>query len=189
VDTILSKEILVNRTLCRMLGVLTFIVLTSLGAFVRLPLPFTPVPITLQTLFVLLSGAFLGSRLGVTAQLSYMLLGIAGIPLFTASGGGLFYLFGPTGGYLFGFVLASFLLGRLAGQSKNSFSTLGLFCLADLVILSCGTLWLKFIFGFSIGKAFLLGFLPFVPGDMLKACFGSALYTKLRVRSQEIFKI
>ena len=77
-EAILRKEILVNKTISRIIGLLTFIILTSLGAFVRLPLPFTPVPITLQTFFVLLSGAFLGSRLGISAQLGYILLGIFG---------------------------------------------------------------------------------------------------------------
>ena len=75
-EALLKREIILNKTLCRAMGVLTFVILTSLGAFVRIPLPFSPVPITLQTFFVLLSAALLGSNLGTISQLSYLLLGI-----------------------------------------------------------------------------------------------------------------
>ena len=88
-EALLKREVILNKTLCRVMGVLTFVILTSLGAFVRIPLPFTPVPLTLQTFFILLCGAFLGSKLGVTAQLSYMFLGVLGLPIFTGAGSGL----------------------------------------------------------------------------------------------------
>lgn len=187
VEAILKKEIIVNKTLCRILGVLAFIILTSLGAFVRIPLPFTPVPITLQTLFVLLSGAFLGSNLGAFTQLSYILAGIWGLPIFTGVGSGLFYLFGPTGGYLFGFILASLFIGRFIKSSKNLVSTFGLFCLADLILLSCGVIWLKFLFGYSLMKLLFIGFLPFIPGDLLKILVATGLYNRLESRLKEVF--
>ena len=95
-EAVLKKEVILDKTLCRVMGVLTFVILTSLGAFVRIPLPFSPVPITLQTFFVLLSGALLGSNLGTISQLSYLLLGASGLPVFTGAGSGLFYLLGPT---------------------------------------------------------------------------------------------
>lgn len=187
-EAILRKEVIVNRTLCRIIGVAVFVALMGLGAFVRLPLPFTPVPITLQTFFVLLSGAFLGSNLGVITQLCYILLGVSGLPIFTAAGSGLFYLFGPTAGYLSGFILASFLVGKLIRRSKNSFiSTFGLFCLADLILLLCGIIWLKLILGYSLAKLLFIGFIPFIPGDLLKALAASVLYLKLKPRLKEIF--
>lgn len=176
-----------NKAACRIIGISAFVIMTGLGAFVRIPLPFSPVPLTLQTFFVLLSGAVLGSKLGLTAQLSYMLLGVSGVPLFTASGSGLLYLAGPTAGYLFGFMPASFLVGRFIRYSKNFFSLFALFCLADLIILACGMLWLKFLFGYGIDKAFLLGFFPFIPGDMLKALAAAAFYSRLKSRLKEIF--
>lgn len=187
-EAILSKEIITNRTLCRATGVAVFIILTSLGAFVRIPLPFTPVPITLQTFFVLLSGAFLGSSLGGITQLSYVFLGVFGLPIFTGAGSGLFYCLGPTGGYLAGFILAALFLGRFIkyGQNRLLF-TLGIFFLADLILLACGTIWLKFLFGYPLKKLLFIGFIPFLFGDLLKAFFAACLYLKLKPRLRQIF--
>lgn len=187
-EAILKKEIIENKIACRIIGVSVFVILTSLSAFVRIPLPFTPVPITLQTFFVLLSGAFLGSNLGAITQLSYIFLGISGLSIFTGAGSGLFYLFGPTGGYLFGFVIASLFLGRFIKYSKdNLFSIFGLFVLSDLIILFCGIIWLKFLLRYNLTKLLFIGFIPFVPGDLLKAWAASILYLKLKSRLKEIF--
>lgn len=186
-ELILKKEIIVNKTLCRFLGVCVFLILTSLGAFVRIPLPFTPVPITLQTLFVLLCGAFLGNNLGAFVQLSYIFLGVSGLNIFTGAGSGLLYLLGPTGGYLLGFILASFLIGRFIKSSNSLFFTFGLFCLGDAVLLFCGTLWLKFLLGYNLAKALFMGFLPFIPGDLLKIAAATAIYSRLKLRLKEIF--
>jgi len=187
-DIALKKEIILDKTLSRILGVIVFVILTSLGAFVRIPLPFTPVPITLQTLFVLLSASFLGGNLGSITQLSYIFLGVGGLPIFTGAGSGLTYLAGPTAGYLFGFVLASFFAGNLIKHAKNNlFLILAIVFAADLMILFCGTLWLKFIFGYPVTKLFLMGFLPFIPGDLLKAIVVTSLYLKFKSRLQEIF--
>jgi len=186
-ELILKKEIIVNKTLCRVFGVLAFIILTSLGGFVRIPLPFTPVPITLQTLFVLLGGAFLGSSLGAFVQLSYIILGISGLPIFSGAGSGLIYLAGPTSGYLFGFILASFFIGRFIKSSNNLLFTFGLFCLADLLILSCGVIWLKLFLGYSFTKLLLIGFLPFLPGDLFKILVAIGLYCRLKTRLGEVF--
>ena len=187
-EAILKKEIIVNKTICRTIGALVFVILTTLGAFVRIPLPFSPVPITLQTFFVLLSGAFLGSNLGVLSQLSYILLGLSGLPIFSGAGSGILYIFGPTAGYLFGFVLAALFVGKYIKYSNdNSFYAFCLLCLGDLIILSCGILWLKILFGYSLTKLLFIGFIPFIPGDLLKALIASALYLKLKSRLKEIF--
>jgi biotin transport system substrate-specific component len=187
-EAILKKEMLLNKTWCRVFGISAFVVLTALGAFVRIPLPFTPVPITLQTFFVLLSGAFLGSELGAVTQLSYILLGITGLPIFSGAGSGMVYLFGPTGGYIFGFILAAFFVGRMIKHGQNNlfyfFATL---FIGDLIILSCGTLWLKFIFGYPLKRLLFIGFLPFLPGDLLKIFFAAIIYLKLRCRLKEVF--
>jgi len=183
---ILRKEIIKDKTLCRILGVISFTILTSFGAFVRIPLPFTPVPITLQTFFVLLSGAILG-ELGVISQLGYIILGVCGLPVFTNAGSGILYLFGPTGGYLFGFLLASYFLGKTISKGKSFFFMFILMCIADLIILSFGVTWLKILFGYSINKTLLIGFLPFIPGDLLKIILASSLFLKIRPRIREIF--
>jgi len=186
-ETILKKEIIVNKALCRTIGVSLFVMLTALGAFVRIPLPFTPVPITLQTFFVLLSGAFLGS-LGALSQIIYVLLGVSGLTVFTGAGSGLPYLLGPTGGYLVGFILASFCVGRLIKHGKqNLFSAFIILCVADFILLSCGVIWLKLIFGYSFRKLLFMGFMPFVAGDLFKALFAASLYIRLESRIKELF--
>jgi len=174
--------------MCRVLGVFTFIILTSLGAFVRIPLPFTPVPITLQTLFVLLSGVCLGSSLGGVAQISYIFLGILGFPTFTGTGSGLPYFLGPTGGYLFGFVLSSFFVGNFIRYAKNNlFLNFVIICIGDLILLFCGVIWLKFILGYSFIRLLVIGLIPFIPGDILKASVVTFIYSKLKSRLEEVF--
>jgi len=182
-EAILQKEIVVNKPLCRIIAVFTFVVFTSLGAFVRIPLPFTPVPLTLQTFFVLLSGAFLGSGLGALTQLSYVLLGVYGLPIFTGAGSGLIYLLGPTGGYLFGFVLASLFAGRMLRYAKGSLlCVFAIFSIADFLLLACGTIWLKILLSQPFSRALSLGFIPFIPGDLLKAGAASFIYLKMSSR-------
>ncbi len=182
-EAILNREIISNKALCRLFCVLTFVILTAFGAFVRIPLPFTPVPITLQTLFVLLSGALLGSNLGVFTQLSYISVGLVGMPIFTGAGSGLSYLLGPTGGYLFGFMVAALWLGKFIKYSKdNLFLAFIILCAGDLILLSCGVLWLKFIFGYSLSKLLFIGIMPFIPGDLVKAFIAAVIYLKLKDR-------
>jgi biotin transport system substrate-specific component len=186
-EAVLRKEIVVNKAACRMIGIIAFIILTSLGAFVRIPLPFTPVPVTLQTFFVLLSGLFLGN-LGAVSQVSYILLGAAGMPIFSGAGNGLFYLCGPTAGYMLGFVLAALFISRFKEYAKDNFFLLfAVLCIADLILLSCGVIWLKVVFGFHLKKLLLIGFMPFLPGDLAKAAFAAAIYLKLKPRLKEVF--
>ena len=139
-QSILKKELVINKNLSRTIGVFIFVILTSLGAFVRIPLWFTPVPLTLQTFFVLLSGAILGANLGALSQIVYIILGASGISIFANAGSGLIYLSGPTGGYILGFVFASFLIGRLIRLYPRAgmFLIFLLMFLADIVILLSG---------------------------------------------------
>ena len=188
-EAILTREVVSGKTLCRALGVCVFIILTALGAFVRIPLPWTPVPLTLQTFFVLLSGACLGAGLGVSSQMGYIFLGLAGIPIFSGAGSGLFYVLGPTGGYLIGFVLASYLVGSCIKRVGDSFSEVFLAVfLADLALLACGVIWLKFVLGQSLTRLLLIGFLPFIPGDLLKAYAVTSIYFKLKPRLKNAFQ-
>ena len=187
-EAVLKREIILNKTLCRVMGVLTFVILTSLGAFVRIPLPFSPVPITLQTFFVLLSAALLGSNLGTISQLSYLLLGVLGLPIFSGAGSGLLYLFGPTGGYILGFVLAAFFVGKFIKYGQNNlFSIFALLCLGDFILLSCGVIWLKLILGYNLAKLLFIGFIPFLPGDLVKASVAAIIYLRLKPRLKDIF--
>jgi len=181
-----KRELISDKRLCRLLAVGVFVLLTALSAFVRVPLPFTPVPLSLQTFFVLLSGALLGRKLGVFAQAAYMFLGLTGQQVFTGAGSGSLYLLGPTGGYIVGFVLASFFAGGLLIKEKPSAFTVFIKLLtADFIILFSGMLWLKISLACSLSKAFLLGFLPFVLGDILKVALAAVVYNKTRARIKE----
>jgi biotin transport system substrate-specific component len=187
-EAVLNREIITSKVACRVLGILAFVVLTCLGGFVRIPLPFTPVPVTLQTFFVLLSAVCLGASIGTVAQSSYLFLGLAGLPVFTAAGSGLLYILGPTGGYLFGFVLAAYLLGKAIKYSGNRLLVNFAFIfIASLVILFCGIIWLRLTLGYPLSKLMVIGFLPFLYADLLKSLAVALIYTKLKSRLQQVF--
>ena len=149
-------------------GVITFAALTWLGALIRVPLPFTPVPITLQTLFVLLSGALLGKKYGPYSQLVYIAGGCLGLPVFSGGGSGLLYLLGPTGGYFAGFVMASFVTGLLLEKRRNFLLTLLSMTIATMLIYLCGIVWLNVIGVMNVRQSLFLGIAPFIIGDSLK---------------------
>jgi biotin transport system substrate-specific component len=157
-------------------GAIVFVtVLTAIAAQVSIPLPFTPVPFTLQPMIVLLGGAALGARLGMTSQILYLALGIAGLPVFAASATlppGVARLLGPTGGYLMSYPFAAFVAGWLAeGGFDRRYVTSVIAMAAGLaVIFAGGVLWLAFFVQPSRGLAGALaaGFTPFVLPDLLK---------------------
>lgn len=155
--------------------ILGFSILIGLSAQISIPLPFTPVPITGQTLTVLLTGAVLGSRRGALAVLTYLAQGFAGLPVFAGGKFGLAALFGPTGGYLLGFVVAAFVTGWLAERGwDRDFKTNALAMLAgNVVIYLVGLPWLAVFTGAN--QAIALGLLPFIPGDLLKLALATAL--------------
>jgi biotin transport system substrate-specific component len=184
----LRREIILDKTACRIFGVVVFVILTALGAFVRIPLPFTPVPVTLQTLFVLLGALSLGRNWGALTQALYISLGILGAPIFSQASSGLGFLAGSTAGYLLGFVLAALFAGHLVPSVRHKpFLILTVVLAADMIILACGTLWLKFLFGYPLNRALLLGFLPFIPGDLLKALAVTFIFLRLESRLRAIF--
>ena len=148
----------------------------ALSAQVAIQLPFSPVPITGQTMAVLLVGALLGSRRGALAVLAYIAQGLAGLPVFAGGAAGLARLFGPTGGYLVGFVAAAFLVGWLAerGWDRRFGTTLAAMTLGNLVIYGVGALWLAVFVG-GLSRAWSLGVVPFLPGDAIKIVLAAVL--------------
>lgn len=159
------------------------VALTTAGAYLRIPVG--PVPISLQTLFVLLAGALLGPWLGSLAMISYITLGLVGLPLFTG-GGGPQYILSPTFGFLLSFPLSAAIVGFLlnpagAAKSPGTVRRLGAMALGSLVIYLVGIPWLAlnllFIQGKQLGLGALLsmGMLPFLPGDALKVLLASWL--------------
>jgi biotin transport system substrate-specific component len=133
----------------------------------HIKVPFYPVPITMQTLVVMLIGFTYGIRLGSSTVLVYLALGAIGAPVF-AGGAGLAYMSGPTGGYLFGFLVAVYLIGYFTeqGYGRTFISTLFLALSGTIVFYLFGVTWLTTILGFE--KAIKFGLLPFLYGDVLK---------------------
>lgn len=156
-----------------------FAALITAGAFLAIPIG--PVPIVLQNFFVLLAGLLLGGQWGVFSVVIYLLAGACGLPVFAGAAGGLGRLFGPTGGYLWGYLPAVFVTGGLSRR-------LGRKTGGDLAALACGTMlvyafgvpWLKLVAGLDWTQALALGMLPFLPGDALKIVAAVAVARVLR---------
>lgn len=148
------------------LKMILFAGLTAVGA--QIEIPNVPVPFTLQTLFVLLSGALLGGRLGAGSMVLYLVAGAAGLPVFSSFGFGLAKILGPTGGYLLAFPLAAFAVGYLAG-SRPQFPRLLLSMIAGLLIIfTSGTVQLYLVYTRDWAEAFGSGFLIFSWWDVVK---------------------
>ena len=141
--------------------------LTAAGAYLIIPIG--PVPISLQTLFVYLTGLLLGSRWGTASVAVYLLAGACGLPVFAGGTGGLGRLFGPTGGYLMGYLPAVFVVGWLVEKTKKSvgLDVAAAVCGA-LIVYALGVPWLKLVTGMGWSKAFGLGMAPFLAGDAVK---------------------
>ncbi|AFV75973.1 biotin transporter BioY [Thermus oshimai] len=180
----LAKALWPGRTLGRDLSlVLAGSLFVALLAQVSVPLPFTPVPITGQTLGILLVGAALGSRLGFLALLAYLLEGAMGLPVFAGGTGGLAKILGPTGGFLLAFPLAAGLVGLLVerlGLDRSFPGTLLAMLLGNALLYLVGLPWLwAWLMGAgkAVGLSGLLamGLFPFIPGDLVKAILAAAL--------------
>jgi biotin transport system substrate-specific component len=148
--------------------------LIALAAQVRIPLPFSPVPVTGQTFAVLLVAASLG-RLGVASVLAYIVEGAFGLPVFAGGAAGLAYLGGPTGGYLVGFVLAAVIVGAAVEREwdRRLATSLVVMFLGEVAIYACGVAWLaRFPLPVPVLQA---GLIPFIPGDIFKVVLAAVL--------------
>jgi biotin transport system substrate-specific component len=147
---------------------------TGVLAQVSVPLPFTPVPLTLQTFGVLLVGAALGSARGAAAMVLYAVAGGVGIPWFAAGSSG---WGGPSFGYVLGFVAAAALVGALTdrrGADRRVLTTAGQFALGTAVVYAVGATWLAVSLHVDAARAFQLGVQPFLAADALKVCLAAA---------------
>ena len=145
--------------------------LTALLAQVSIPVAGSPVPITGQTLAVVLTAAALGPARGLAGQGLYLVLGAIGLPFYAGASGGLDVVWGATGGYLIGFLPAAYLVGLAArqGQDRRISRALPLFALGQLVIFAIGVPWLAVVANLSAAEAISAGFTPFIVGGVVKA--------------------
>jgi biotin transport system substrate-specific component len=153
--------------------------LTAVGAYIHVPIG--PVPIVLSTLFVLLSGLLLGGQWGLASMGLYLLVGAIGIPVFAGGKGGFAHFFGPTGGYLFGYLLAAWVAGVISERSRGLlFLDIFAVVFGSLAIYTLGVPWLKIVTQLSWTKTFMVGMVPFLIGDAVKASVALILARAIR---------
>lgn len=161
-----------------------FATLISVSGYIFIPLPFSTVPVTAQTLAVMLAGSLMTPGKSAFCIMVFLLMGAAGLPVFSGGASGFGYIVGKTGGYLMGFlagaVVISLIRGRNAGFCRSFIANaIG----GILVVYTFGALWLSFITKMSLLNSVIYGVLPFIPGDILKASAASVLAARLEKAS------
>jgi biotin transport system substrate-specific component len=170
-----------TQNIRNMILVSLFAAFMVIGAFISIP--FTPVPISLQTLFTLLAGMVLGSKLGAVSQLLYLFLGVIGLPVFSGFRGGPGILLGPTGGFLIGFVIAAYVIGKFIEAKKESrflhYVSAGL--LGTLIIYLIGAIQLSLVAQIGVRESMVLGVIPFLIGDLFKIIIATFIAIRLKL--------
>ena len=163
------------RLAAQLVLVLAGSMLLAASAQFKMVIPFSPVPVTGQTLVVLMIGLAYGSRLGAVTVLAYIFAGLRGLPVFAGGKSGWVVMAGPSGGYLVGFLAAVFVTGLLAerGMGRNILSTALAMLAGNMVIYLFGYAWLASLIG--PGKAFVFGVQPFLWGDTIKLVVAACL--------------
>ena len=156
-----------------------FAALIAAGAYLSIPIG--PVPIVLQNLFILLAGLLLGSRMGIASVAVYLLAGACGFPVFAGGTGGIGRLLGPTGGYLFGYLPAVYIIGLITEKTGQhvAFDVIAM-CCGSIVIYACGIAWLKLLTNMTLSKTLIVGMYPFILGDALKIAAAVPIAKALR---------
>jgi biotin transport system substrate-specific component len=169
----------INDTRLTIIGGIGFAAAVAAASQIAIPLPFTPVPITLQPMLVILAGLMLGPIGGATSMLLYLAAGAAGLPVFTPVGApGLARLFGPTGGYLIAYPAAAFVAGAVATR-LSSVSGRWLAGLAGMVVIYLGGMTQLAVLSGGVARAIALGVTPFALLDVVKA-FVAAVISRPR---------
>ncbi len=174
----ISASLVDQRSVAQAAWIISLTALTAIGA--QIEIPHTPVPFTLQTFAVLLAGGLLGKRNGAISQGLYLLLGVAGLPVFSGLGSGLARLIGPTGGYLLSFPVAAFLIGYLVPARSGFGRTLLAMAVGLFVIFSLGTLQLYFLYFHDIRASLVDGFVIFSWWDVAKVVVAAGIVSRLR---------
>ena len=174
-----DRSLVIARQFAIVIGASFFV---ALCARVTLPLPFTPVPLTLQNFAVLLVGLVLGSRRGFAALALYLVEGAMGLPVFNPIGpGGLAQLLGPTGGYLIAYPVVAFLAGWLWERGSKHFTRAFISAIAaEVLLFAAGVSWLVLLLHVPVARAAQFGFYPFVFAEVIKVMSAAALATRFQ---------
>jgi biotin transport system substrate-specific component len=181
---ILTREITISKSAESALKIVLFSFLTFAAAMIRIPLPFTPVPITMQTFVLFMAVYYLNPKELGLSQVIYILAGLVGAPVFAAGLTGMLALVGPTAGYLLGFIVAGVVMAAIKGSIKATpIKMAGIFALGMMIYLSLGTAHLWLVYHMALPQALMAGFVPFVPGDVIKLVVAAGFF-KLGTRSK-----
>ncbi|MEN6412247.1 MAG: biotin transporter BioY [Veillonellales bacterium] len=163
-----------------------FAALIAVLGLIFIPLPISPVPISGQSLAVMLAGSILTVRQAAFSVLTFLLVGAAGVPVISGGNGGLGILVGPRGGYLIGFLVGAVVISLLKGTS-NQVWRLALANIAGgiAVVYVLGMFWLSFVTGIGLEKALIAGVLPFIPGDLCKVVIATVIGTAVNRRLEK----
>ena len=154
---------------------------------ISIAIPVSPVPISLGSMAVYLAVTVLGMKLGTLSCLIYLLLGLVGLPVFAGGSAGAAKLFGPTGGYLVGYLFLALIAGAFVGRYTENkwksiaFAALGM-VLGTMVLYALGTAWLAYSAGMDFQAALWAGVIPFIPGDLVKMVIAVLLGSAVRGR-------
>jgi biotin transport system substrate-specific component len=176
-QTLIQASVGAQSTLGKAMVVLGGSLMIALGA--QISVPMLPVPMTLQTLAIVLVGLTAGSRLGAAAVLAYLFEGAMGLPVFAGGASGLAWLAGPTAGFLWGFVGLAWAAGKLAetGLARGLVGTFAGVVLISALLYVPGVLWLTAVTPLDLSGAVSRGMLPFLAGDAVKAAFAALSVT------------
>jgi len=174
------RPIISTRALDQVKGMVLFTALLAVGA--KICVPHEPVPFTLQTLFVVLAGAFLGWRNGIISVMAYLVLGALGVPVFAGSAAGLSILVGTTAGYLFGFVLAAGVVGAIIKADDSLLWTAMTMFFGFVIIFACGAFYLNVVFIHNLDVSMKEGFLIFSYWDLFKLAAAIGIYRAYAAR-------
>ncbi len=156
-----------------------FVALIACGAFIAIPIG--PVPIVLQNMFVLLAALILGPAWGLACVGIYLLIGLAGLPVFAGGTAGVGKLFGPTGGYLLGYLPTVYVTAVISKAMKRTMpGDIIAMVTGSIILYAAGVPWLKYAFAMSWDKAMAVGMLPFLPGNAVKIIAAALIAKKIR---------
>ena len=163
-----------------------FAAVTAVLGFVSIPLPFSPVPVSGQSLGIMLAGSILTARQAAFSVLTFVLIGAAGVPVFSGMTGGLGVVLGPRGGYYLGFFVGAIVITLLRGQNNNLWRLIPANLAGGIVVVYIfGVAWLSHVTGMGLEKALMAGALPFIPGDLLKVFAASFIGAAVNKRLQK----